>query len=29
MEDHWISLQTCVRDRDDLRLIVLAKQIDN
>ncbi len=27
MDDHWISLQTCVRDRDDLRLIVLAKEI--
>ncbi|NCB33158.1 MAG: class B sortase [Erysipelotrichia bacterium] len=27
LDDRWITLQTCVRDRDDLRLIVLAKQI--
>jgi len=27
MDDHWISLQTCVRDHDELRQIVLAKQI--
>lgn len=26
-DDNWITLQTCVRDRNDLRLIVLAKQI--
>ena len=26
-EDHWITLQTCVRDRNDLRVIVLAKEI--
>lgn len=26
-EDHWITLQTCVRNRNDLRLIVLAKEI--
>ncbi len=28
MDDHWISLQTCVRNRDDLRLIVLAKEVN-
>lgn len=27
MDDHWLTLQTCVRDRDDLRLIVLAKEV--
>lgn len=27
MNDHWISLQTCVRNHDELREIVLAKQI--
>lgn len=27
-ESRLLSLQTCVRNRDDLRLIVLAKQID-
>ena len=26
-DDHWISLQTCVRDHDELREIVLARQI--
>lgn len=26
--DHFLTLQTCVRDRDDLRLIVIAKQVD-
>ncbi len=26
-EDHLLTLQTCVRDREDLRLIVVAKQI--
>ncbi len=28
MDDHWLSLQTCVRNRDDLRLIVLAKEVN-
>lgn len=27
--DHFLTLQTCVRNRDDLRLIIVAKQIDN
>lgn len=27
MNDRWISLQTCVRDHDELRQIILAKQI--
>lgn len=27
IEDNWLTLQTCVRDRDDLRLIVLAKEV--
>lgn len=27
-DDHWLTLQTCVRNRDDLRLIVLAKQVN-
>jgi sortase B len=27
--DHWLTLQTYVRDRDDLRLIVLAKLIED
>lgn len=27
MDDNFITLQTCVRNRDDLRLIVVAKQI--
>lgn len=26
--DHFLTLQTCVRGRDDLRLIVIAKQVD-
>lgn len=28
MDDHWISLQTCVRNHDELREIVLAKQVN-
>ena len=28
MDDHWLTLQTCVRDHDELREIVLAKQVD-
>lgn len=28
-DDHWLTLQTCVRNRDDLRLIVLAKEIES
>lgn len=28
MNDRWISLQTCVRNHDELREIVLAKQIE-
>lgn len=27
-EDHWLTLQTCVRDHDELREIILAKQVD-
>lgn len=27
MSDHWVSLQTCVRNHDELREIVLAKEI--
>lgn len=27
-EDKFVTLQTCVRDRDDLRLIVVAKQVN-
>ena len=27
-KDHLLTLQTCVRDRDDLRLIVIAKEIE-
>ncbi len=27
IEDKWITLQTCVRNRSDLRLIVIAKEI--
>lgn len=27
-EDNMLTLQTCVRDREDLRLIVIARQID-
>lgn len=26
--DNFLALQTCVRDRDDLRLIVIAKEIE-
>ena len=29
LNDHWISLQTCVRNHDELRQIVLAKQISS
>ena len=28
-EDKMLTLQTCVRDRDDLRLIVIAKQLES
>jgi len=28
IDDHWLTLQTCVRDHDELREIVLAKQVD-
>lgn len=28
MEDKLLTLQTCVRNRDDLRLIIVAKQVD-
>ncbi|MBR5289777.1 MAG: hypothetical protein IKU28_02150, partial [Erysipelotrichaceae bacterium] len=28
-EDKMLTLQTCVRDREDLRLIVIAKQIES
>ncbi len=27
MDDKFITLQTCVQDRDDLRLIVVAKEV--
>ncbi len=28
IDDRWLTLQTCVRNRDDLRLIVLAKEVN-
>lgn len=28
LDDHWLTLQTCVRDHDELREIVLARQVN-